>query len=517
MSTATLTGRRAATREVITTRRRVVSYERVSNDRGDATSAAATKWGVVDRAVERQAEDAHDAAALHDLGKVDAHYVDSGQSASEYRAKERDRWTDLLADIATGEIGWVLVWVLDRIIRDMDDLQTLLRVCKQHGVMILQTYSGTVINPHDPDSVMVAQFQGAVAANAAAKTSMRQLRKKASMAEKGVPHGGRRRFGYLDGMAEEHPGEAPIVRDLVSRFLAGESLRSLAAWLNDNHVPTVSTEYRIAATARDGKPRPAATWSGPNLRDLLAGPHLAGLRVHHGAVIGEGKWPALIPVETHDHVVAMLNNPARRPKGSGNARKWLLSGLMVCDECGAPCRAKPEAITAKGRTVPASYYCVTGRHAHRRIDRVDDLVVDLIVERLTMHDTAGLFTDDEAAGELSRLREARAAVATRLEEYAEAAADMSPAAYAKATNRIERELDALDVAIIEATTQVRQASRVLKGATGPGAAEAWEGWTLSRRRAIIAELAEVRLRGGRHNVTPTGTRFNPDDVVVNWR
>ena len=105
---------------------------------------------------------------------------------------------------------------------------------------------------------------------------------------------------------------------------------------------------------------------------------------------------------------------------------------------------------------------------------------------------------------------------------------MSPKAYAAATNRIEAELDALDVQIIEATTTVRQASRVLRDAVGPEAALRWYGpggpdgdrsggWPLARRRAIIAEVAEVRLKGGRHGTSGRGTVFNPRDVDIRFR
>lgn len=486
---------------------RAISYNRISKFR----VARAGVEALVSRGVDRQESDAETTATDLDLGPV-LHFTDNGESASGYATKERTDWPVFLAAVRSGEYTHALLWNVDRAARTTEAFDEFLAACRAGGVLIVQTATGQVADPdniHDVHSLKQAALQ---AEYEVAKMSMRQRRAKAEAVKMGKPHGGRRRFGYEPGMTEVREAEAAIVRDLVTRFLAGESLYALAKGLTDAGVPT----------ANGGK------WTGPNLRGLLRGPHLAGLRVHAGQVTGKGTWPAIIPVETHDHVVALLNNPSRRPTGSGNARRWLLSGLMVCATCGAPCRARPETTTKRDHTVPASYFCSTGRHVHRRADLVERKVELAIVERLTAHDMTGLFLDDTHAAEVIRLREAREALDDRMREYVDAVATMAPAAFAAATNRLQADMDALDVQLLEAATEVRQASRVLEGATGELAALAWfgpggpdgdrvGGWSLARRRSIIAELAEVRLVGGRHGTTATGTRFDPEDVVLDWR
>ena len=69
---------------------------------------------------ERQAVDAEALAADWDLGPIDRHYT-GDRSASEFRTKERDAFEQLLLDIAADEIGTVICWVFDRIIRDPED------------------------------------------------------------------------------------------------------------------------------------------------------------------------------------------------------------------------------------------------------------------------------------------------------------------------------------------------------------------------------------------------------------
>ena len=117
-------------------------------------------------------------------------------------------------------------------------------------------------------------------------------------------------------MTDEHPTEGPIVRQLVDRLLSGESLSALARWLNEEGIPTPSTEYRLA------KGKTPAKWTGPNLRGMLKSPHLAGRRIHHGRDVGPAAWPALIPVEKHaeDRWAGTTDAIARLRDGA----RWLL-------------------------------------------------------------------------------------------------------------------------------------------------------------------------------------------------
>ena len=58
-------------------------------------------------------------------------------------------------------------------------------------------------------------------------------RKLLQNAEHGLPHGSARPFGYEDDKVTLRQDEAAVVRQMVDRYLAGESLRALTIWLND--------------------------------------------------------------------------------------------------------------------------------------------------------------------------------------------------------------------------------------------------------------------------------------------
>lgn len=109
--------------------------------------------------------------------------------------------------------------------------------------------------------------------------------------------------------------EAVIVRQLVERYLAGESLRSLTVWLEGEGITTVS----------------GGVWRSSTLRSLLASGRIAGLREHRGQVVGSAVWAPIISTEQRDRVLARM--AAAATTGRRTPRGYLLSGLGRCGKC----------------------------------------------------------------------------------------------------------------------------------------------------------------------------------------
>jgi hypothetical protein len=410
----------------------------------------------------------------------------------------------LLAEIRTGRPTHVVLWVLDRIIRDDADRVALISACRDAGTLIVQSGTDTVIDPNDPDSVFLATILGAVAVLEIEKMSKRIRRFKQAQRDAGLPSGGWRWFGYAPGNMTPDPIEAAIYRDLVGRFLGGEALHSLARSLTEAGVPTVA----------GGK------WTGPNLRKILGNPRYAGLNVHDGDVIGRGKWEALIDEATSESVRHKLADPTRRSNKGSNARKYLLSGLGVCAACGEVLRGRilDDSTRREAEYGDTAYACKTNRHVHRSMRYVDAVVEALIVERLARVDLSGALVDDEARDEARALREDRDAVRVSLAELDDEleAGELTAKAYARATTRLETRLDELDKLIGQASARAAAPVAVLDGMTGEAAQAAWDAADLGRRRALIGLLTtRVALRGG----GPSGgvTRFDPTCVEVEWR
>ncbi len=82
-------------------------------------------------------------------------------------------------------------------------------------------------------AAVYARIFAAFAAEESGRKSARARRKVRQNAQAGKPHGPNRPFGYEADQIPVRDGEADIVRALVRRTVAGESMRSLAAWLNE--------------------------------------------------------------------------------------------------------------------------------------------------------------------------------------------------------------------------------------------------------------------------------------------
>src|SRR3954471_15844198 len=144
------------------------------------------------------------------------------------------------------------------------------------------------------------------------------------IAAEGRPHGGNRRpFGYEDDRITVRQDEAEVIRQMVSRYLAGESLRSLCMWLEDSGVRTTT----------------GVEWHSPSLRGVLRSGRIAGLREHRGEVVGPAVWDAIITPAERDRVLARMAEQA--VTGRRSPRRYLLSGLLRCGRCGGKLFSSP--------------------------------------------------------------------------------------------------------------------------------------------------------------------------------
>ncbi|MEX2292086.1 MAG: recombinase family protein [Mycobacteriales bacterium] len=276
-------------------------YARISSDDGQALG------------VKRQLEDCHKLAAT--LGwPVGEEYVDNDLSA--YSGKPRPEYQRMLVDLADGARDAVLVYQVDRLTRRPIELEQFLDVLTAAKVAQVRFVAGGDLDIGNGDGLMVLRMLLAVAANESATKSRRVKRKMQQNASAGLPHGGYRRpFGYAEDKITIVPAEAEVIRTLAERYVAGESLRSLAMWLDAEGITSVG-----------GGP-----WRTPTLRALLTSGRIAGLREHQGAVIGPAVWEPIITEQTRARILARMNEQSRT--GRRSPRRYLLSGMLRCDKC----------------------------------------------------------------------------------------------------------------------------------------------------------------------------------------
>ena len=148
-----------------------------------------------------------------------------------------------------------------------------------------------------PSGRMVARMLGSAARYESEHKAERQRRKALELARAGkVGGGGTRPFGFEDDFKTIRSDEAMILRSVVARFLAGESIGSLTVWLDQNNIRTSS----------------GITWSRTSLRRLIRSARISGQRAHNDEILGPAEWKAIITPEQTARVRAILDDPRRR-------------------------------------------------------------------------------------------------------------------------------------------------------------------------------------------------------------
>jgi DNA invertase Pin-like site-specific DNA recombinase len=432
----------------------------------------------------RQVEDCRSRAERdgYDIAVV---YSENDRGASTRSKKPRPKYDAMLDAIRAGEIDVVISYSNSRLTRRPMEFEQLIQLHEQTGVRYLTVMSGDD-NLATADGRMVARIKAAVDAAEAERISERVARAALQRAEQGAPNGGTRPYGWTaEDRRRLDPVEHAVIMEVADRLLAGEAVRSVVRDLNQ----------------RDIAPVRAAAWSPTTLREMMINPRLAGIRVHKGELLGKGDWQAALDEVTHRQLIDLLTNPDRRTS-PGNVTRNLLTGLAACGLCDRPVSVK--IVSQTGRPKRARYWCQPCG-MWRTMKPIDEYVSGYIVGRLeTMRDEPDPGIDQVAAASIERLRER--IKATR----AAFAADdtMSPDDLLKVLRPMNERLRREETAL----TPSRR-PKVLKAATGPGAADVWAALPLDRKRAIIRELFDVRLMRA-----PRGSSvFDPASVIITRR
>jgi site-specific DNA recombinase len=438
--------------------------------------------------VERQRQDCHDLARANEWTIVGT-FTDN--DASAYSGKPRPQYDALMRAVAAGEVDVIVAWDPDRLHRSPAELERFIAAVEEAGVSVVTVQAGRW-DLSTANGRFIARVLGSVARHESEHKSERVCRKLEQNAVAGRSHG-RRTYGWSrthlpDGTVREDivPAEADVIRSIAAALLRGESLRSVTAALNDEDIPSPT-----------GKP-----WQKGMVRHLVLRERNAGLRVHRGQVVGDGAWEPILDRGAWTQLVSVMSDPSRKTS-TGTAAAHLLSGLGRCGVCGATLRV------AQNRGVP-SYRCSANGCVIRRKDDLDDLVVQVVVERLTQPDAARLFTT-------SRTRDRAAALleANRIQEQIDYADDqfadgrIDARSYERLTTKLRPRL-----AEVQAQLRVVDSSPLLDGLAGaPDVRDKWDRLPLSRRRAVVDELLEITL----HRTRQGARVFDPSAVELRWR
>lgn len=420
-------------------------------------------------------------------------YVDDDISA--YSGKYRPEYQRLIADVTDGLRDAVLVWHLDRLTRQPKELEEFVEVCERAGMTSLATVQGDV-DLGTGDGLLIARIMGAVAANESAAKSRRVKRKMEENAKQGRPHGGAYRpFGFREDKVTIDPAEAAVVRDLGQRFLAGESLTSLVRWLEEVEQPTVA----------------GGQWTSTTVRNILRSARYSGQREHRGDIVGPAIWPAIITPEQTDRIRARLDDPTRRTNRS--ARRYLLSGLLVCGRCDNRLYSHPRRGVRRYACKSQAGFGGCGQMTILA-DPTEQLIADAVLYRLDSPQLANALAgrvavDAHAAGLHDSIREDQA----QLEELAALYGDRSITASEWMTAR--KPIEARMAATRRQLSAATRSSAIDEWVGNAQALRAgWEELNLTRQAAIVKAVLD---HGVIAESAGNSAAFSIDRVTPVWR
>ncbi|TFB76080.1 recombinase family protein [Cryobacterium flavum] len=437
---------------------------------------------------------------------VVAYYVDNDVSAT--RSKRRPEYERMLADIALRRIDAVVIYSIDRLTRRPAELEVIIALADVYDFQ-MATVSGGIHIATQEDR-MLARTMGALASYETSKMSQRLKRKFLEKAELGEPHGFSP-YGYtrvqpvdVNGITSRigrdiiHQEHGEIVREAARRTLKGESLRSIV------------TDFNV----RSIHGPKAVKWNSTILRQILLRPTNAGLRQYQGKVLGPSTTEPLYDTATHDRLVALLKDPSRRSNFSGSSYKYLLSGLAICGLCDGPMRRQIGREVVSKRTgaikrQPPSYNCADCYKVRRHQEAVDELIVELIIARLSMpdaatfHQTGDSVLADEAQASIEAIDAKLVLLVDRFTD------DLCTAEQFKwGTEKLRlRRADA------ERKLDGARPRTLLSSLTDGGAVrENWGALPIDAQRDVVTDLLTVTILPA-----GSGKRFDPDLIEVKWK
>lgn len=343
---------------------RAAIYVRISDDHGDDEESDDPRDRYRPRGlgVARQEVECRELAETlgWTVGRV---YSDPDISA--YGSKRRPGFEEMLSALDRGEFDAVICWHVDRLYRNMRDLERVITIMESRRIE-LRTVAAGGLDLSTPAGRQMARILGAVARaevetkGARQRSANRQARAAGQWNRAGV-----RRFGYTKDGEPQEP-EATLVKTAATDVLAGKSLRS------------ISREWNTAGwRTTEGNP-----WTTLQLRRMLLNPLYAGLMTYQGNVVGEGTWTPLLDKDIHNGLVAFLTDPARRPVVSFEKRH-MLSAVARCGVCGGKMAAMRPTGSKSQPKRGVTYVCRGVNDGRQHVGRIGD-PLDRYVEAIVL-------------------------------------------------------------------------------------------------------------------------------------
>jgi DNA invertase Pin-like site-specific DNA recombinase len=459
-------------------------------------------------------------------GTVTGEFIDYDSTAFQKAAADapprRDDFRAMLEHLAANPGRGIGAYHADRLMRNMTDTESLIRVCTR-GACPIVTSGGGSYDLTTADGRNHFRHAGLAATHEVDHNAERIRDSKAERAAAGEWLGGRRPFGYTrDGMHLCHRELAVTAAEADRRGIgpsgtvmtrqgerllirlpydeAGELAAAIAKPLAGVSLSAIARDWN----SRDVRTASGARWDTTAVRTVLLNPRNAGLATRYGEITGPALWPAVADELTWRKMRTILTDPSRRTT-PGPARRWLGSGLYLCGVCQVPVSIGTTGSYGRSggpRSWPV-YRCQDG-HVARDAVNLDAWVGSVISDLIAR------------PGILAALRETGPDTRALELELAGIRDDLDELARQAGARQIDvRQMGITSRGLLERAGQIEQAisgaSRaavlaVLTAGSGPAV---WDEMTLDGQRALLEALVTVTVLPSPKGRTPGWRRGEP--------
>jgi DNA invertase Pin-like site-specific DNA recombinase len=411
-------------------------------------------------------------------------YRDEGVSAT--RGDKRKQFKAMLTHLEGGKINFVLIWKIDRLARRYADLDRFLKILETERITLYSVADGHEAKPGN--SHMTLRILTIVAGEESNNIGIRVRRAKLERARQGGhTGGGPRPYGWTTAKKDKvAPREVKAIKELIRRFLSGETCHSIATDWNERGIPSAT----------------GVRWNSSQLYNILRSPRYVGVVLYQRKAktpqLFKAKWKAIVDEQTWAQVEHELERRAKEPKNGGfHGRRHLLSGFLVCEACGY------KLLSWKGNAQkPATYMCQKRtEHPERcgksriRMREADETAVELALHALKTPSVA-LATSSGVgmkvvADKQSRLQHLDARLTALEVKYLKGEIG-NESAYAQARNELREERDLIFAELSGTRVQSALQGRSLRSLKD------WSALSLLEQRSILSGLFDyiVLTRGG---------------------
>lgn len=310
-------------------------------------------------------------AEQHGLEVVQV-FTDNDRGASSLSKKSRPAYSALTQAAQRGEFGTVIAYSMSRLTRRPSEWEDLITLAQSRGVAFVYKVS-PAYDLNTADGRATARTVAAWDAAEAERTGERVKHAMTAKLARGEDIGGPRPFGWESDRKRHRQVEADMIRAGADAILTGSTVYRVAlAWTESGVLPP-----RAGRGSRSGEA--SAKWRPQTVRSILSNPRQAGRLVVKGVDYGQVAEPILTD-DQHQALVAIFDDPNRKPKRGPIPRSSVGLGWIKCGVCGRALATQVNRGVAGLRCADAPYE--KGKHPQISAAVLDRMVRDRTLGRL---------------------------------------------------------------------------------------------------------------------------------------